>query len=490
MWTRKTARGRCWCTFRSRSSNDMQRSSRLQSTNSTFAPAWIAASGVAMNVFDGQSTVSPRHARPLSAASAAPVQPLNATAFEPVPARPRPLRTRRVSAPSLQRSASKIRSHSSWSRVAVAMVEADREAREIGRDVRVEHRAEAYSGRRRIMPRQVSTLPAVNAQALAALELPAVVERLAAAAETEHGAASARALEPSADPVEVGRRQSLTAEAVALLQRRGRALAGRHRGRPRFRSSVQSAEACSIPASSGPARAQFASRSRPGATVEEAAALAPLLHALLDPVPTSLESVGERGRPRGRRRRLRSSRFRVAAPSAAARRAPQRSRRGSARSSRGSRGRRPSQARCRSRSSPSEAAVPSWRCVRPSGRRCPASSTTRRARDRRCSSSRTQSSSSRTVCRRPLRLHGTRPSASSRELSGRIAVRGGDLRLLVTATGAVDLALAAGVLSQRWHGAPVTASDEIRLLAAHGIRSSTRRLPCRSTSISASCERS
>ena len=45
-------------TLRSRSSNDMQRSSRLQSTNSTFAPAAWTASGVAMNVFDGQSTVS------------------------------------------------------------------------------------------------------------------------------------------------------------------------------------------------------------------------------------------------------------------------------------------------------------------------------------------------------------------------------------------------------------------------------------------------
>ena len=37
----------------------MQRSSRLQSTNCTSAPARTAASGVAMNVFDGHSTVSP-----------------------------------------------------------------------------------------------------------------------------------------------------------------------------------------------------------------------------------------------------------------------------------------------------------------------------------------------------------------------------------------------------------------------------------------------
>src|SRR3954468_22960412 len=83
MWTRNTARGLCSRTFRSRSSKDMQRSSRLQSTNSTRAPAVIAASGVAMNVFDGQSTVSPRTPAHSSAASAAPVHPLKATASAP-----------------------------------------------------------------------------------------------------------------------------------------------------------------------------------------------------------------------------------------------------------------------------------------------------------------------------------------------------------------------------------------------------------------------
>ena len=52
------------------------------------------------------------------------------------------------------------------------------------------------------------------------------------------------------------------------------------------------------------------------------------------------------------------------------------------------------------------------------------------------------------------------------ELSARVAERGDDLRLLVESTGAVDLALSVGTLSHRWHGVPVTASDEIRLLAA------------------------
>ena len=48
--------------------------SRLQSTNSTSAPAPIAASGVAMKVLDGQSTVSPRTPANSSAASAPPAQ--------------------------------------------------------------------------------------------------------------------------------------------------------------------------------------------------------------------------------------------------------------------------------------------------------------------------------------------------------------------------------------------------------------------------------
>ncbi len=57
----------------------------------------------------------------------------------------------------------------------------------------------------------------MNDDALAALEFPAIVERLAAAAATSHGAELARALVPSADPDEVTRRQAITAEAVALL---------------------------------------------------------------------------------------------------------------------------------------------------------------------------------------------------------------------------------------------------------------------------------
>ena len=57
----------------------------------------------------------------------------------------------------------------------------------------------------------------MDAHALEVLELPALLERLAAAAATPRGAELARALEPSPDPAEVARRQALTAEAIALF---------------------------------------------------------------------------------------------------------------------------------------------------------------------------------------------------------------------------------------------------------------------------------
>ena len=57
----------------------------------------------------------------------------------------------------------------------------------------------------------------MDAEAHVALELPAILGRLAAAAATELGAGRARALTPSADVGEVRWRQALTAEAVALL---------------------------------------------------------------------------------------------------------------------------------------------------------------------------------------------------------------------------------------------------------------------------------
>jgi len=57
----------------------------------------------------------------------------------------------------------------------------------------------------------------VDADALAAVEYPAILERLAAATSTPCGAQLAHGLVPSDDLEEVSRRQALTAEAIALL---------------------------------------------------------------------------------------------------------------------------------------------------------------------------------------------------------------------------------------------------------------------------------
>ena len=58
----------------------------------------------------------------------------------------------------------------------------------------------------------------MDRDALAALEFPAIAERVAAAAATALGGDLGRALTPSADPDEVARRQALAAEAVALVE--------------------------------------------------------------------------------------------------------------------------------------------------------------------------------------------------------------------------------------------------------------------------------
>ena len=105
----------CCSALASKSANDMHRSSRLQSTNWTWAPAWTAASGVAMNVLDGHSTVSPATRAKSSAASAPPAQLEQATAgtslsfCHAVSKRP-------TSSPSDQRFESITSSISAWKR--------------------------------------------------------------------------------------------------------------------------------------------------------------------------------------------------------------------------------------------------------------------------------------------------------------------------------------------------------------------------------------
>src|SRR6476620_2241560 len=94
----------------------MQRSSRLQSTNSTRAPARRAASGVAMKVFDGHSTVWPLASKCANAASAASLLLDTATAERQFHL-PQPCSNCVRSAPSDQRCESRTPSHSACSRL-------------------------------------------------------------------------------------------------------------------------------------------------------------------------------------------------------------------------------------------------------------------------------------------------------------------------------------------------------------------------------------
>src|SRR5512132_1598976 len=58
----------------------------------------------------------------------------------------------------------------------------------------------------------------MDPRALELLELPAILDRLAAVAASEPGKERCLALEPAAEPAEVARRQALTSEAVGLLE--------------------------------------------------------------------------------------------------------------------------------------------------------------------------------------------------------------------------------------------------------------------------------
>jgi DNA mismatch repair protein MutS2 len=53
-----------------------------------------------------------------------------------------------------------------------------------------------------------------------------------------------------------------------------------------------------------------------------------------------------------------------------------------------------------------------------------------------------------------------------RELSVAVSAYADALRVLVEATGALDLALACGSVARAWRGAPVAVSEEVRLLGA------------------------
>ncbi len=304
----------------------------------------------------------------------------------------------------------------------------------------------------------------MDAKALAALEFPAIVERLASATETSHGDEVVRALVPSADPDEVARRQALTAEAIALIDQSAEPpLEGIHDVRTAAehagRGGVLAPEALSH------VGATVGGGLRMRAALDAQVDVAPLLQDLASAVDPSLaplakeidrcvEEDGSQLRDtaspllRRLRKELRDGRHRATEEL-----------RRLARSS-----------KLREHLQEDFVSVRGGRpvlAVKASARR----SVPGIVHD--------ASASGQTLFVEPfevVELNNRLSEAAGaereeserilRELSSSVSGRADALRALVEAAGAVDAALASGIVSRRWRGAPVQVSDEVRLLGA------------------------
>jgi DNA mismatch repair protein MutS2 len=302
----------------------------------------------------------------------------------------------------------------------------------------------------------------VSPDALEALELPAILERLAAATTTDAGAALARAVAPSGDADEVARRQALTAEAVALLDEAAEPPLERVRDvREPARLAVRGGTL--TPA----ALADVASTVRGGlaarAALDEAGA--PLLRGLAAAVEPSLASlaglveraVEEDGSDlrdtaspllRRLRKELRDGRHRVA-----------------------------EELRRLARSAGVREHLQEEFVAERGGR--PVLAVKASARRSVPGIVHDSSGSGQTLFIEPfsiVELSNRQSEAAGaereeaarilRELSDAVGARADELVALVEAAAAIDLALACGTLSRGWRGAPVTVADEVRLEAA------------------------
>jgi DNA mismatch repair protein MutS2 len=304
----------------------------------------------------------------------------------------------------------------------------------------------------------------MDPHALAVLEFPAIVERLAGATESARGDELARALEPSADENEVARRQALTAEGIALLDNAAEpSLAGL--------ADVRAAAAhAARDGTLGPGDLHQVANAV-GVALEarralgEAAALAPLLRDLVEPVEPSLtalaaeidRAVAEDGSD------LRDS------ASPALRRL-----RGELRNGK----QRVTEELGRVARSSELTEFLQERFVTERGGR-PVLAVKTSARGKVPGVVHDSSSSGQTLFVEPfaiVELNNRLAEAASaereeverilRELSRQVGERAAELEVLVDATGALDLVLARAVLSRRWRGAAVEVADRVRLLAA------------------------
>ena len=437
-----------------------------------------------MNVFEGQRTVSPRTPAHSSAARAAPVQPLNPTASRPFQ-RAHASSNSTVSVPSLQRSASKIRSQSSCSRARSRWSKpiANRARSVVTSEPSI---AQAYSGRGRAMltldwPRERAG--ARSARAAGDRRAPRggcrnrVRRGCGARARAVGGRARGRG------PARADRRGGRAPAG------RRRAVARRYRRRPRrgrARRPGRDALAGGAPdgRSHGSGRARGATPARRGGRRRAASARSARAAAGVARVDRRLRSSA-----RSRRtdpicgtppRRC----FAGSAPRCGT------AARACARSSRGSHARTPSARRCRSRFSPSAAVARFWRSAPPERAKVPGI-----VHD--------ASSSGQTLFVEPfgvveLSNRISEAAAAAREEADRIlaelsgqrrragcvadAARRVDRRRRPRARGRHALAAVAWQRGRRW---PTRCG-----CSAPGTRCSSRARPCRSTSTSATCARS
>jgi DNA mismatch repair protein MutS2 len=304
----------------------------------------------------------------------------------------------------------------------------------------------------------------VDGEALAALELPAILQRLAAAAATELGAERARVLRPSANVEEVGARQALTAEAVVLLDSADDPpLAGVTELEPFVeraeRDGVLSpAELRAVSVSARVAvnarRAVHARREAVPLFAAIAERVEPSLLELAESVDRCVEDDGSDLRDdasptlRRLRRELRNGDARL----------------------------RDELARIARSAGVRDALQESFLAER-GGR--PVLAVRASSRDQVPGIVHDASGSGQTVFVEPLAVVelGNRLAEAAaqareeaerilRELSADVARRGESLRVLVQAVGELDLAVASGALSRGWHGAEVRVADEVRLVGA------------------------
>jgi DNA mismatch repair protein MutS2 len=316
----------------------------------------------------------------------------------------------------------------------------------------------------------------MNSEALAALELPAIAGRLAAASATELGAERAGALRPASEPAEVVARQALTAEAVALLDAAEEpSLAGiadvREAAARADRDGILGPG--ELRAVGTAIRVGLAARRAVG----EQRALAPLLHDRLASIDPALAPVADEI---DRCIEEDGSDLRDTA-SPVLRRLRSEVRNGGARV-------REELARV-ARSSDVQEALQEQFLAERGGR--PVLAVRASARSKVPGIVHDASSTGQTLFVEPfavVELNNRLAEAAAeareeaerilRELSSAVAAHAAALVGLVETTADVDVVLASGTLSRGWGGAPVTVSDEVRLLAArHPLLDRTTAVP-------------